>query len=149
MYGLSGNYNVESNVTRLIEETVNSVEDVERRLTGLKVGIAQTFPHLAPILSAREVQHRDQTAFALGRLVQGVGSFSPSIGNLGIGIPSIQGLGVQGLGIQGLGFPQAFAPTLGMQTPFSPLSSFPGVPPQFGALTGGIGSPFGGAFRPW
>ena len=74
MYGQSASYGIpDPSIGRLVEETVNSVEDVERRLTNLKLGIAQTFPQLAPILQAREVQHRDQNAFVLARLASPFG----------------------------------------------------------------------------
>lgn len=160
MYGQSGSYGIlEPNVTRLIEETVNSIEDVERRLTGLKLGIAQTFPQLAPILQAREVQHRDQNAIVLARigispvavsaLAPGLLPFPPTPAGLGslasvAGFPSVPGVPITAM--PGL---SPFA-TAGSLVPGLLPTMTPGVLGNafLSPIQGGV-TPLGSPFRLW
>ncbi|HVL88443.1 MAG TPA: hypothetical protein VM681_10650 [Candidatus Thermoplasmatota archaeon] len=84
-------YGSDANVNRLIEDTVQIVNDVDTRLQALKIGIAQAFPHLAPHIAASEIQSRMLAAriatpfgapgvFAPGTLGSPMSAFSPLSG---------------------------------------------------------------------
>jgi hypothetical protein len=47
--------NVDPNTLRVLEETAAVLQDVDQRITQLKVGLSQAAPHLAPILLAKEL----------------------------------------------------------------------------------------------
>lgn len=157
MYGQSVSYPVQDpNVNRLLEETISSVDDVERRLQGLKIGIAQAFPHLAPVLQIKEMQTRDQIANVLARInPQGFGTGTPFGANVGqfSGLGQTQGMGMhspnlmgqppfQGTGPFSQGSPMT--PWTGAQNPYQGY----GNPPYGSPLGVSPGFPWG-SFRPW
>lgn len=83
---------IDPNTSRLIEETAAVVNDVDQRLTALKVGLSQALPHLAPVLLWKEQLAlsnpiaRTQAPGAFGSPMTG-GFGSPFSGQGGFGSP--------------------------------------------------------------
>lgn len=140
----SGSYPTnDPNTNRAIEMTVALANDVhhqirqlDARVQGLKVGIAQAFPTLAPAL----VPTTPQGIF--GGLPQPLGSFAPNAFPSPFTAP-------------GLSYPQPFAvpqaPSSIYASPF-PSIPFANVPPLYGSAFPGVNLPpfgSGAPFRPW
>lgn len=136
---------IDPNTSRLIEETVAILNEVDQRLTALKVGISHAMPQLANVLLWKE-----QLAFTnpLAR-TGGLGA------HLGVGTPFLGQMGIPQAGLGSLG-PYAGIPShvnpaiLAQLSPFlgqsffgSPVSPFV---PQAGL---GVATPFGTPFRPY
>jgi hypothetical protein len=117
-----GNYpGIDPNFNRVIEDTLNIVNDVDQRLQSLRVGLAQAVPHLAPAI--------------LGR--QGT-PFTGNIGTPGLMAPTANPFGqVPTMGIP----PQmGFAPHLAHGAPLGATPFGFGAPlTGFGAPTMGVG----------
>jgi len=82
-------YVADPNVNRIIEDTVQIVNDVDTRLQALKVGIAQAFPHLAPTIAAQDIQSR-LLASRIANPGFGAPGVSPFVGS---GLPTISPFG--------------------------------------------------------
>ncbi len=164
-------YGTDPNVSRILEETIGIVTEVDQRLQSLKTGIVQAFPHLAPILQVREMSLR-QNPFVLGSMPSAFGQI-PAWGHaptLGLGWPTTGWSPLLGAPSGFVPFAPSYAgvpnvapylgtvpPSIGAPTGFVPFAPSyaggPNVAPYLGTVPPSIGAPglpyVGGTFRPY